>query len=380
MNNTKTIIKHLGIMIFFLFAAFVLSSLLLPNTGVENNSAQIFVCAVVLISFMTDGYTYGILASFISAFCINYFFMYPYAQFDVGITGYPVAIASNTGSAIVVCALMSRNKKHAQNAIEREKKTRELYERNIALEEENFNARILAAKSEIRSNILMSVSHDLRTPLTAIAGSASVILDQGTEGCSEENLKLISDIKEDAQWLTTMVENILAVTRLRDTGKRLIMQTEVLEEVIGASIIKIKRRFPDAQIVMKLPEDIFLVQIDPTLIQQVFINLIENSIRHSHSEKPIEILASQKGNDVEIIVKDYGNGVPEEVRTQIEKDQPVVLDRPADAHRGSGIGLSVCQSILKAHGSRLYVHNAEGGGAEFSFSFPMGQVDQMDMI
>lgn len=363
-----------------LYAAYLLSSWLLPNTGTENNSAQIFVTAVVLISFLTDGYTYGMLASLISTFCINFFFMYPYARFEVARTGYPVAIMSNMIAAFVVCTVMSRNKKHAKEAVEREKRTRELYERNMALEEESVKARINAAKLEVRSNILMSVSHDLRTPLTAIAGSASVISDQGLEGCSEENLRLVSDIKEDAQWLTAMVENILTVTRLSESGKKLILRPEVLEEVIEESIIKTKRRFPGAQIEMKLPDEIFLVELDPMLIQQVFMNLLENSIRHSKSEKPIEVTAERRGDEAVVKVRDFGQGMPENVKVQIEKDTPVILERQGDAHRGGGIGLSVCQSILRAHGSRLYVRNPETGGCEFEFAFPMVDMDTMENI
>ncbi|MCQ2507767.1 MAG: DUF4118 domain-containing protein [Dorea sp.] len=380
MVKYRPILKNMSIVIGILFAAYLMSSWLLPNTGTENNSAQIFVTAVVLISFLTDGYTYGMLASLISTFCINFFFMYPYARFEVARTGYPVAITSNMIAAFVVCTVMSRNKKHAKEAVEREKRTRELYERNMALEEESVKSRITAAKLEIRSNILMSVSHDLRTPLTAIGGSASVILDQGLDGCSEENLRLVSDIKEDAQWLTAMVENILTVTRLSDSGKKLILRPEILEEVIGQSIVKTKRRFPNVEIEMKLPDEIFLVEVDPMLIQQVFMNLLENAIRHSGSRKPIEILAERREKDVVIKVKDYGQGMPEYVRLQIEKDTPVILDRQGDTHRGGGIGLSVCQSILKAHGSRLYVRNPETGGCEFEFAFPMVEMDSMDNI
>ena len=224
-----------------------------------------------------------------------------------------------------------------------------------------------AAKAAIRSNILMAVSHDLRTPLTAISGSASVILDQGMSGCSDENLKLVKDIKEDAEWLTIMVENILSVTKLKDRDMSLTMKPEILDEILGNSIQKTKKRFPDCSIELFMPEEILIVPMDSLLIQQVLLNLMENAIRHSAAAKPLEVSASRAGDQTLIAVRDYGKGLPKEILRQISEQKPVVVDRKGDSYRGMGIGLSVCQSILRAHGSSLYAENPEDGGARFYF-------------
>ena len=130
----------------------------------ENNSPLVFVLAVMFISLLTDGYAYGIAASLVSAFCINYFFMYPFWAFSLSIAGYPVAMLSMTAISVVVCALTSRIKLQAMEAAKREKDTRALYEQNAKLNEEKNAIQLQADRETIRGNILRAVSHDLRTP------------------------------------------------------------------------------------------------------------------------------------------------------------------------------------------------------------------------
>ena len=369
MNPTGKHTWYINLMITaaFLLLAWVISSILRPYTGVENNSALVFVAMVVVISWLTDGYLYGILASLCGAFLINTYFMEPYAQFNLTLSGYPVATVSMLIPALIVCALTARLKKNAIEAKESERRTKELFEINTRLEKEKAAMELETAKAGIRSNILLSVSHDLRTPLTAISGSASAILAGGMQGCSKENLKLVKDIKDDAEWLTVIVENILMVTKLNDSGASLKKSPEILEEVIGSSIIKLKRRFPEAKVELQLPEEIFLVSIDSLLIQQVLINLMENAVRHAGSEAPVLVRAARVKDEVVVYVRDYGKGLPEEILEQIRRDLPVTVDRRGDSTRCMGIGLSVCQSILKAHHSRLNAEVFPEGGTEFSF-------------
>ena len=269
--------------------------------------------------------------------------------------------------ALIVCAMTARLKKAAIEAQMREQKTKELFEINARLEKEKGAMELETAKAGIRSSILLSVSHDLRTPLTAISGSASTILAEGEKGCSKENLRLVQDIKSDAEWMAVMVENILLVTKLQDSGKPLKKTTEILEEIIGSSVLKCKRRFPEARIELQLPEEILLVSMDSLLIQQVLLNLLENAVRHSDSKKPIQIRAERNAEEVIIYVRDYGKGLPASILEQIQRDHPVMVERRGDSSRGMGIGLSVCQSILKAHQSTLQAVLPEDGGTEFFF-------------
>lgn len=364
--------QDLVITILLLILAGIISQILLPNTGAENNSALIFVAAVVLISRLTEGYFYGIFASIVGVFCINYFFMYPYAEFNFSLSGYTVAMVSMLVPALIVCVLTTQLKRHAHLAQEREQQTRELYEINTRLQQEKNDFELASAKAAIRSNILLAVSHDLRTPLTAISGSASYLHSHLHDMISSDDGKLLLDIKEDAEWLTVMVENILSVTRLRDTGEHLQLSEEVPDEIIGSSISKIQRRFPDAKIRCDLSDEVLLVLMDPLLIQQVLINLLENAIRHSDTADDI-VVSVQKADDlVRFLVTDHGKGLPEEILRQIREEQPVVVERRGDSYRGIGIGLSVCQSILKAHHSRL---SADSDAAGTCFYFDLEKAD-----
>lgn len=353
-----------------LFLAYEVSSFLLPRTGMENNSALVFVLAVAVISLATTGYVYGIVASLISAFCLNYFFMFPFSELNLTISGYSFAMLSYLSIALIVCTLVSRSKKHAMLAKQGEQKAMELLEKNRELEEERSLARVRRVEAETRSNILMGVSHDLRTPLTAISGAAGVILEQGAEGCSEENLKLISDIRDDAEWLSAMIENILLVTKLRDNKEPLKMRSEIIDDIIESCLIKIKKRFPDRPVEVRLPDDVVQVNSDPILLQQVFINLINNSITHSDSKSPVMVEITKEGGLVRCCVRDNGVGLPAGVLEQINNRELVNIERRADTTRGIGIGISVCQSILKAHNTELEAKSLENEGTEMYFYLP----------
>ena len=368
-NLHKSIFKYIKSALFTaltLFVAWFISTLLLPNTGVENNSALIFVLAVVIISTATDGYVFGIAASLISAVIINCFFMAPYGNFNLSLNGYPVAIISTVTVAIVICALTSKIKQHAKAAEERERRTRELYAKNSKLEKEKAAMEMDTAKAEIRSNILMSVSHDLRSPITAIQGAASVILEQSSPEYHDENVELVKDINDQAKWMSVMVENIISVAKLGSDikGSLVLHPDEIIESCVARSM----RLFPDARIELHLSEDVVLVNAEPVLISQVMQNLIQNALRHSGSDKPIEIETKTVPEGYEFIVRDHGTGLPEDIFTQINKGGTILMDHNMSGDsRSRGIGISACQSILKAHGSRLYARVPEGGGTELSF-------------
>ena len=162
------------------------------------------------------------------------------------------------------------------------------------------------------------------------------------------------------------------MTRVNDLNSNLRLRAEIAEEIVGSSLVKIGRRFPEAEIRFDPPGEIMTAMMDPLLIEQVLINLVENSIRHSGSKKPIEISLEHVEDDVRFVIRDFGRGLPEDIIRQILDDSPVMVDRRADSSRGMGIGLSVCQSILKAHGSRLYAENAPEGVC-FRFSLRAGE-------
>ena len=358
--------RNLGITALFLCAAYLASSVLIGHTGGENNSALVFVLAVALISLLTSGYAYGIAASIIGAFSINIYFMEPYAVFSLSRTGYPVAMLSMVTISCVVCALTARVKRQALEAVRREKRTRSLFEQNERLNAEKAAIQLQSERISIRESILRAVSHDLRTPLTAISGAASVLLS--SPETSEKNIAMLSDIKQDADSLIIMVENLLSVTRIQDGTLPLKKREELLEEVAGDALLTTRRRFPECKVELDLSEDILYLPMDPLLIRQVMINLLENAIRHSGDREHVRMRLYRREDWAVVEVRDQGRGLAPEVLQAVRTGQAMPLT--GDATRGMGIGLSVCQSIIKAHGGFFTAENHREGGAVFRFGLP----------
>ena len=365
-HRIPAIPRNLGVTALFLCAAYWASGLLIGHTGGENNSALVFVLAVALISLLTSGYAYGIAASIIGALCINIYFMEPYESFSLSRTGYPVAMLSMVAISCVVCALTARVKKQATEAVRREKSAKALYEQNERLNAEKAAIQLESERVAIRENILRAVSHDLRTPLTAISGTVSVLLE--SPEVSEKNIAMLSDIKQDADSLIVMVENLLSVTRVQDGTMPLKKREDLREEVAGDALLTVRRRFPDCRVELDLPEDILYLPMDPLLVRQVMVNLLENAIRHSGDTEHIRMRLLRQEDQAVVEVRDRGRGLSPEVLQAVRTGEAMPLT--GDATRGMGIGLSVCQSIIKAHGGFFTAENDPSGGAVFRFGLP----------
>ena len=357
----------------FLCGAYLTSGILINHTGGENNSALVFVLAVVMISLLTEGYVYGIASSIIGGFCINYFFMVPYAAFSLSYTGYPVAMISMIAISCVVCALTTRVKNQRAEAIRREKRTKSLYELNERLNAEKTAIQLESARETIRGNILRAVSHDLRTPLTSISGAASVLLN--SPEVSPQNVAMLRDIKNDADSLIIMVENLLSITRIQDGNIPLKKHEEMLEEVAGDAILTTRRRFPECHVELDMSEDILYFPMEPMLVKQVMVNLLENAIRHSGDTQHITLHLFRQDDWAVVEVRDRGKGLSPEICQAVQAGKQLEKNLSGDKSRGMGIGLSVCQSIIKAHGGFFVAGNNPEGGAVFRFGLPMEETN-----
>jgi len=224
-------------------------------------------------------------------------------------------------------------------------------------------------KEKMRSNLLRAVSHDLRTPLTGIIGSANTLLENGSQIPVDTSRKMLSDIQQDAEWLIHMVENLLSVTRISGGTTNLRKQDEIVEEVVGEAVGRIRKRFPDAEINVKVPDELLIVPMDATLIEQVLINLMENSIRHSGGPFPISLKVSHKKSGAVFTISDQGKGIDPSRIPDIFDGKP--NNGSSDSSRGIGIGLSICKSIILAHEGKIYAENNLNGGASFTFVLPM---------
>lgn len=371
--STPDVAWDLGLTVLLLTLASLGCWLLLQHTGAENNSALVYVLAVVLIARYTSGYGFSVAAALIAGFCTNYYFMYPYAQFSLELTGYPVAMLSMVAISLVVCALTAQLKIQAEEAIQREKNTRELYAINERLDREKTAIRLEKDREAIRAGILRGVSHDLRTPLTGISGAAAVLLEGG--GLDSRDQTLAADIKNDADALITMVENLLSVTRLQAGDTALQKEPELLEEVAGDAVLRFRRRFPAAGVELVLPREPVSAPMDALLIRQVISNLLENAERHSGAPETITLTLSRQGDWAVTEVADRGRGLSPEALEAIEQGRDL-SPANADASRGMGIGLAVCRSIVLAHGGTLRAENRPGGGAAVRFALPIEEAGE----
>jgi two-component system sensor histidine kinase KdpD len=226
-------------------------------------------------------------------------------------------------------------------------------------------------KEKMRSNLLRAISHDLRTPLTGILGASSAILENDDSLDKETKNKLILNIKDDSQWLIRMVENLLSVTRINEDTANVAKTPEAAEEIVAAAISRIRKRFPDRKINVSVPEELLLVPMDGTLIEQVIINLIENAIKHSGEDTLIEVTLKKEDNTAVFEVCDNGEGIAEQDFPYLFESYVPNGKRSADSSRGMGIGLSICMSIVKAHHGKMEASNRKDKGASFRFSLPL---------
>ena len=305
----------------------------------------LFVMAVSCISRWTEGYFWGIFSSFLGVICVNYVFTYPYWAFNFTMTGYPLTFLTLLVVAVMISAMTTQIKRQERLRLETEREA-------------------------IRADFLRAMSHDIRTPLTSIVGNTSALLeDRGTLSAAQKH-ELLLDVNEDAQWLIRMVENILSITRIHSSEEPLATEYEAAEEVVGEAIRKFSKRFPDVKVSVEVPDEVLLVPMDITLIQQVIMNLLENAVLHGGSSA-IRLRVSRDSSDVCFSASDNGCGIsPAELPT-IFDGHLSDASRGADGKKNMGIGLSVCRTIVKAHGGTMMAENQQSGGALIQFKLPM---------
>lgn len=229
-------------------------------------------------------------------------------------------------------------------------------------------------KEKMRSNLLRAVSHDLRTPLTGIIGASATILENEDLLDQAAKREFIAQIHEDSQWLIHMVENLLSVTRIKEDGANVVKMLEAGEEIIAEACSRIKKKYPDTKINVKVPDELLMIPMDATLIEQLIINLVENAILHSGSPTPIDIALIKSDKESIFTIRDYGHGLISENSDKLFTGP--YTQQNNESRKGMGIGLSICLSIIKAHGGTLIGKNVkdEVGGAIFTFTLPLEEI------
>lgn len=334
-------------MVLVLVAAYVVNFFIQEYFSTQALIPMIFVLGVFLISLKTQGYLWGISASLISVIAVNFAFTFPYYAFDFLM---PESLSSAIVMLIVATmtsTLTTKIKKQERMWVENE-------------------------KEKMRANLLRAISHDLRTPLTSIYGSTSAIIENYDSLKKEQQIKLLKEVNEDAEWLIHMVENLLSVTRIDGEKVQVVKTPAVLEELIDDTLLKFHKRYPNQSIKVTIPDEFISIPIDALLIQQVIINILENAVFHAKDMTELALTVKQKEKQLIFEIADNGVGIPKE---KLEDLFTGYLDRTHTVTDGSrnnmGIGLSVCATIIRAHGGEISAENKVDGGGVFRFSLEM---------
>jgi two-component system sensor histidine kinase KdpD len=239
----------------------------------------------------------------------------------------------------------------------------------VQLGEEAQQAHLLREKEKLQSAVLNSISHDLRTPLVSITGTLSSLLDREAHLDARSQSELLVDAYAEAERLNRLVGNLLDMSRLEAGSMTLKRDLYDLSEVIGVARSQLREQLSTHQIIVNIPDDLPMIPVDLTLFAQVFVNLLDNAIKYSEPDTPIEISACRGSTYTQITISDRGVGIP-------AKELPHVFEKfyrasTADGQGGSGLGLSICQGIVEAHGGSIEVQSQPGGGTCFLINLPL---------
>ena len=339
-----------------LFFLTVLLCLLLRSVDPHSDTsyvAVLFFLDVFLTALLTDGYLFSILIAVTGVLCVDYVFTEPYWEISFTLAGFPLTFIVMMFISVVTGMLTSRAKQ--VESLKRE-----------------------AERERIHSNLLRAVSHDIRTPLTGIVGATDVLLDQENALTPEQRHELIRNANEEAQWLIRIVENLLSITRIGGDEAKVNKTPEAAEEIIEGAVGKFTRRWgTDIPVEVHLPEEFLLVPMDPLLMEQVLTNLMENAVLHGKTTRHITVTLCRSGDWARFIVEDDGQGIaPDRLEHLFDG---TLQGQQGDRGRSMGIGLSVCRTVVRAHGGRIRGENRTEGGARFTVELPLDKEMQQEV-
>ncbi len=299
------------------------------------------------------------LSAVLSVLCFDFFFVAPRFSFNVTDMEYIWTFFVMFASAMIISHLTIRIREKAEALRQGDERTAWLLEKAKKAEVETESERL-------RSSLLSSVSHDFRTPLAAIVGSAEALLAREEIRQDPSKRELAQNIQTEGERLSRVVNNLLQATRLEAGELALQKENTPLEEIVGSALERLSSLLEQRRVNVRLPEDLPLIPMDGMLVEQVFINLLENAARHTPEGTPIEITARQAEKFVEVIVSDRGPGLSEEQQKNVFSK----FYKSRESH-GVGLGLAICRAVVVAHGGMIDARNQEGGGAAFRLMLPL---------
>lgn len=254
-----------------------------------------------------------------------------------------------------------------------------LGESAISLEKEEINIsknkiKMKADQEKLRANLLRAISHDLRTPLTSISGNAGILMKNSNILNDEKKQELYSDIYDDSMWLINLVENLLSITRIENGSMNIKIEPELIDEVIQEALLHINRKKSEYNIEVLVEDDLLMAKMDSRLIIQVIINIVDNAIKYTPRGSNIKISANKRGKMIVVEISDNGDGINDLAKEKLFDMFFTINDKHGDGRRGLGLGLSLCKSIIDAHGGEIYIKNNVPKGSIFGFTLHAEEV------
>ena len=341
MKKAFHLIKNIGITGVVLAGAFAISLQMQNVLDISEHVSTTVAFAVFLISMVTPGYVYGVVAAFAGTLMINYAFTFPYFRLNFTIPTNLFSAITMIIISVLTSTLTTKVKHHEAVKAESE-------------------------KERMRANLLRAVSHDLRTPLTTIYGSSSALLENRDALSEEQELKMLRSIREDAQWLIRMVENLLSITRI-DTGKVELSKTPtVLDELVDSVLLKFKKHYPEQELELEIPDEILLIPMDPILMEQVISNILENAVQHAEGMTSLTLRVFTLGPSAIFEIADNGCG--------IDADRLNTIFELHETDSGYGYGLYIARAYAHQLGGNLSVDSIPGRGSTFTLRIPVRSV------
>ena len=332
----------------------------------DTDIIMLYIIAVLVISIITSRMVYCLISSAVCVVLFNFFFTYPEFSLFAHAAGYPVTFVTMFITAFIAGSLANKLKRNMliakQNAKEKEE------------------AALLAQNEQLRANMLRSISHDLRTPLTSISGNASTLISAGNTLDEPAKQQIYTDIYSESMWLIELVENLLYATRIEDGKMQLSISVEILDDLVLESVKHIRRSHPKRSIEVEMRDEIVPVMADANLIVQVIINLLDNAVKYSEDDTPVTISMRKEGDFAVVAVADVGHGIPDPEKDKIFEMFYTCGNRSYDSRRSLGLGLSLCKSIVDSHGGAITVRDNQPKGTVVSFTLPLGKVELHELI
>lgn len=348
--NIKKVLRDTALTLFALAAAFALG-IQLQKIDIEEHITTVFVFAVFMVSIFTNGYAYGIAAAVVGTIMVNYAFTYPYFVLDFINPINAISAIIMVTVAIMTGLLATRVKRHEAAKAENE-------------------------RERMRANLLRAVSHDLRTPLTTIYSASSMLRDTRLVLTQQQRDTMLLSIQEDSEWLMRMVENLLSVTRIDNSTMSITKTPVILDELIDSAMNKFNVRYPAQRVELQIPDEIIVIPMDSLLIEQVLLNLLENAVYHAKGMTMLYLRVFTLADKAIFEIADNGCGIDEAKLKHIFTGYYEMQQDTARAERRyAGIGLSVCATIIKAHGGSITAENRKGGGALFRFTLEKENIE-----